>query len=91
MKITVEIPDEEIRQAVKDVIVRQIMNGNGWDSGSRFRKEYKEIIKELIYSPEIKADIIERATKEAAYELRRKGMPVLMDKVMGKECENEKR
>ena len=91
MKITIEIPDEEIKKAIKDVLVRQIMSRETWSSGARFRKEYRESIKELIYSPEIKAEIIEKATKEAAYELRRNGMPVLMDKVMGKECENEKR
>ena len=81
MKITIEIPDGEIRECLKDKIVREIMSENSLGYGSRFRKEYKEVIKELIYQPDIKQDIIEMATKEAAYELRRKGMPVLMEKL----------
>ena len=81
MRITVEIPDEEIKECLKAQIVSEIMSENSFGTGARFRKEYKEIIKELIYQPQIKQSIIEMATKEAAYELRRKGMPLLMEKL----------
>ena len=84
MKITIEIPDEEIRERLTDTIIREIMSEESWKLsayGRKFRSMYEEIIKEMIYKPEIKQDIIEKATDKAAYELRRKGMPVLMDKL----------
>ena len=81
MQITIDIPDEEIKECLKAKIVSEIMSENSFGYGARFRKEYKEMIKELIYQPEIKQNIIEMAVKEAAYELRRKGMPLLIEKL----------
>ena len=82
MKITVEIPDEELKEALKKEIVAMIMSDNSWRSDTRvFRKEYKEIIKEMIYKPEIKNDIIERTVNIAADEIRRKAMPLLAKEV----------
>lgn len=80
MKITIEIPDEEIRECVKKTLVNEILNEN-FGSGARFRKEYRDVIKELIYQPDIKQSIIDEATDKAAYEFRRKGMSLLMQKV----------
>ena len=82
MKITIEIPDEELRECVKDTVVKKILENNTWGSGREFRREYREIIKELIYQPDIKQGIIDSVTDKAAEEIRKKGMPVLMEKLI---------
>lgn len=82
MKITIEIPDEELQECVKDAVVKKILENNTWGSGREFRREYGEIIKELIYQPDIKQGIIDSVTDKAAEEIRKKGMPVLMEKLI---------
>lgn len=59
MKITIDIPDEEIRDAVK---------GN--------------IIREMIYEPKLKEEIIDKTVNATAHEIRRKGMPILANKLL---------
>lgn len=86
MKITIEIPDEEIKEALKEKVIDMIVNDNRWGSDGRaFRREYSDIVKEMIYKPEIKNDIINRTIDIAAQEIRRKAMP----KLFGKMMENE--
>ena len=46
MRITIEIPDEEIKECLKAKIVNEIISQNSSGYGSRFQKEYKEIVKE---------------------------------------------
>lgn len=82
MKVIIEIPDGELRECVKDAVVKKILEDNTWGSGKEFRREYREIIKELIYQPDIKQGIIESVTTKAAEEIRKKGMPVLMEKLI---------
>ena len=83
MKITIEIPDEEIKEALKEKVIDMIVNDNRWGSDRRaFRREYSDIVKEMIYKPEIKNDIINRTIDIAAQEIRRKAMPKLFGKMM---------
>ena len=83
MKITIEIPDEEIKEALKEKVIDMIVNDNRWESDRRaFRREYSDIVKEMIYKPEIKNDIINRTIDIAAQEIRRKAMPKLFGKMM---------
>lgn len=83
MKITIEIPDEEIKEALKEKVIDMIVNDNRWGSDGRaFRREYSDIVKEMIYKPEIKNDIINRTIDIAAQEIRRKAMPKLFGKMM---------
>ena len=83
MKITIEIPDEEIKEALKEKVIDMIVNDNRWGSDRRaFRREYSDIVKEMIYKPEIKNDIINRTINVAAQEIRRKAMPKLFGKMM---------
>ncbi len=87
MKINIEISDEELEQMVKNAVQAKVDEWfkeefNRYSSFRRlFEKEYKETVKELIYEPEIKQRIVDAAVKEAAYELRRKGMAKLLDEV----------
>lgn len=84
MKFTIEIPDEEIKECVKDKVAEMLHNDNRWGSDRRaFRHEYSDIIKEMIYKPEIKNDIIDKTVAMAAEEIRRKGLPKLMKEIMG--------
>lgn len=84
MKFTIEIPDEEIKECVKEKVAEILLNDNRWGSDRRaFRHEFSDIIKEMIYKPEIKNDIIDRTVAMAAEEIRRKGMPKLMKEIMG--------
>ncbi len=87
MKIDIEISDKEIEQMVANAVQAKV---NEWfkeelDRHSTFRrffeKQYKETVKEMIYDPELKQQIIDKAVKEAAYELRRKGMNKLLEEV----------
>lgn len=83
MKITIEIPDEETKEALKERVVSLIVDDNRWGSDRRaFRREYSDIVKEMIYKPEIKNDIINRTIDVAAQEIRRKAMPKLFGKIM---------
>ena len=67
MKITIEIPDEEIKETLKERVVSLIVDDNRWGSDRRaFRREYSDIVKEMIYKPEIKNDIINRTIDVAA-------------------------
>lgn len=84
MKFTIEIPDEEIKECVKEKVAEILLNDNRWGSDRRaFRHEFSDIIKEMIYKPEIKNDIIDRTVAMAAEEIKRKGMPKLMKEIMG--------
>ena len=87
MKIHIDISDEEIEQIIKNAIQEKV---NEWmkealsyrsEFRRHFDKEYKEAVKELIYDPEQKQKIIDSAVKEAAYELKRKGMPKLLEQI----------
>lgn len=86
MKITIEIPDEEIKEEIKSHMVRKI-TAEAWEA-RRFIKECQEVVKQMIYEPELKAKIIDNAVKKAAHEIRRKGMPILANELM-EDKENE--
>lgn len=84
IKLKIEIPDEEIKEEIKRRIVEKIMGDNRWNTDKRiFRKEYGEIIKEMIYRKDIKEDIINRTVNVAADEIRRKAMPILSERLFG--------
>lgn len=86
MKITIEIPDKEIKEEIKSYMVREFTAGAL--ASRRLIKECQEVVKQMIYEPELKAKIIDNAVKKAAHEIRRKGMPILANELMENE-ENE--
>lgn len=87
MKINIEISDNEIEQMIKSAIQDKVTEWikeetNKYSSFRRyFEKEYKETIKEMLYEPELKQRIIDKAVKEAALEIKRKGIAKLLDEV----------
>lgn len=87
MKINVEISDNEIEQMIKSAIQDKVTEWlkdeiNKYPSFRRyFEKEYKETIKEMLYEPELKQQIIDKAVKEAVLEIKRKGITKLLDEV----------
>ncbi len=87
MNINIEISDKEIEQMVANAVQAKV---DEWfkeelDNYSSFRrffeKQYKETIKEMLYEPELKQKIIDKAVKEAALEIKRKGIAKLLDEV----------
>ena len=87
MKINIEISDNEIERMIKSAIQDKVTEWfkeeiNKYSSFHRyFEKEYKETIKEMLYEPELKQEIIDKAVKEAALEIKRKGIAKLLDEV----------
>lgn len=87
MKINIEISDDEIEQMIKTAIQEKVTEWfkeeiNKYSSFRRyFEKEYKETIKEMLYEPELKQQIIDKAVKEAAFEIKKKGIAKLLDEV----------
>lgn len=86
MKLSIEITDDEIRDAVFDLIVRraadEIANNLYVNKyGYRDKKVYDTAIKEAVrgmMKPHID-DIVERAVNAAAYQIEHKGLKKLLD------------
>ena len=87
MKINIEISDDEIEQMIKTAIQEKVLEWfkeevNKYYSFHRyFEKEYKETVKEMLYEPELKQQIIDKAIMEAAFEIKKKGIAKLLDGV----------
>lgn len=83
MKFTIEIPDEELTQEIKSIIAgRFAIEAYEVYEKRELKKMYREVIKELIYEPKTKSEIINSTVQVAAHEIRRKGLPMLADKLM---------
>lgn len=92
MKFVVEIPDDEIKNSVLQAVADEITKNNSFE-GRIFKKTYGEVIKEMIYKPEIKQDIINRTVKQAVAEIRKKALPIVTEEILGERLfggENEK-
>jgi len=84
MKFVVEIPDDEIKDSVLRAVANEITKTYSFE-GRIFKKAYGEVIKEMIYKPDIKEDIINRTVKQAAAEIRRKALPKITEQLFGGE------
>lgn len=82
MKFVVEIPDDEIKNRVLQAVADEITKTYSFE-GRIFKKAYGEVIKEMIYKPEIKQDIINRTVKQAAAEIRKKALPIVTEQILG--------
>lgn len=81
MTIKVEITDEELKECVLEIVAKKVAQENSYGVG-RFNRMYSEVIKEMLYEPKLKAELIEKATSKAAKEICRKGMPLLAEKIL---------
>lgn len=88
MKITVDIPDEEIAEAVKDMLVKNAVDRLEdelyHDSYARNRYNYREEIKKAIRSllKEHLDDLSDRAVKAAATSIENRGIKKMMEAVV---------
>ena len=86
MKITIELPDEELREAVKFALVRDAVEQietDLWEKSwgtSRYMRIYDKAITEGIRSilKEHIEDISNRAVKAAATSIQNKGIKILL-------------
>lgn len=82
MKITVEIPDEEIESAVTKLLTERISENlyEKWrGEGYAYRKDIKAIIRELM--KENMDDFTDRAVKAAAASIENRGIKKLMEEI----------
>ena len=93
MKVTIEIPDEELREAVKDALVKntvdQLERELYYDSYSRNRHIYSDEIKKAVRSllKDHMDDLTDRAVRAAATSIHNKGVKKLLDS-LGEELED---
>lgn len=80
MEFKIEIPEEKIQEAVLNAVADEITRTYSYE-GRIFKKIYGEIIKEMIYKPEIKEEIISRVVAQSASEIRRKSIPLIIKKL----------
>ena len=83
MKLTIEIPDEELKQEIKKILAgRFAIESYDCYEKRELKRMYKEFIKEMIYEPTLKAEIINSTINQAANQIRVKAMPILTQKLM---------
>ena len=83
MKIEIEIDENEIAELVKEKIVDELVSNVRHSFDRRLlEKTYREYVKEVVYDPAVKKACIERATSQAAHEIKAKGMKQLLGKIM---------
>ena len=83
MRFTIEIPDEELREKIKEVIAARLARSAYENYETRELKlMYRVVIKEMIYEPALKAEIINRTVNQAASQIRSKAIPILTQKLV---------
>lgn len=80
MKLTIEINEEELQEAVIAIIARNVAQTN-WKYMTR--EALKDAVKEVVYAD--KENLMERCVERASTELTKKGLPRLLDKMMEKD------
>ena len=78
MKFTIEIPEKELTQEIKKVIAGSFA-GQAYDCFEKqeLKRMYREVIKEMVYEPTLKAEIINSTINQAANQIRVKALPIL--------------
>ena len=89
MKFEIDIPDEELKKAVKESVIKAIHDTTYRGDYRKFEKLYRDMVKEILYEPETKKMLIDQAVNVAAHEIRRKAMPGLFGALMNGKQEDE--
>ena len=83
MKITIEIPDDEIKKAVSEklsgYIAERLLEREWTGEGYSYRKAIKEVVRELIRS-DIN-NLSDRAVETAAKSIETKGVKKMLEKM----------
>ena len=83
MKFTIEIPEEELTQQIKEVIAGSLAKqAYACYERRELKRMYREVIKEMVYEPTLKAEIIDATIEQAANQIRVKALPILTQKLM---------
>ena len=89
MRFEIDIPDEELKIAVKETVIKAIHDTTYRGDYRKFEKLYRDMVKEMLYEKETKKMLIDQAVNVAAHEIRRKAMPGLFDALMKGKQEGE--
>lgn len=76
MKIELEIPDEELKEALTCVIAKALYNGYSSD-GNKYKRIIQECVREVIYKD--KENIINRVVSQASRECKSKAVKKLIE------------
>ena len=81
MKIVVEIPDEEITAAVKEIVTERIAKEitSGWYAGREYRRDIKEVVREVI--KEDKENLADRAVAAAAKSIENSAVKKMLNQI----------
>ena len=85
MKITINIDDQELFEAAKEVAIRRIADDifSGFRAGNIYKNAVKECIREAIRQNI--DDLSDRAVTAAAKTIENKAMKKMLDKVLNEE------
>ena len=81
MKITIEIPDEEIREAIKERVADKMAAEfyKGWHAGHEYRRDIKEVVREVIKDD--KDNLADRAVAAAAKSIENSAVKKMLDQI----------
>lgn len=81
MKIVVEIPDEEITAAVKEIVTERVANAitSEWYAGREYRRDIKEVVREVI--KEDKKNLADRAVAAAAKSIENSAVKKMLNQI----------
>lgn len=82
MKITVDIPEEEITNLAKQMAAEELAENirKGWHEGRLYRNLCKEVIREVIRAN--MDDLSDRAVSAAAKSIENKAIKKMLDKAL---------
>ena len=86
MKFTIEITENELKECLLEVIKKKLSSEYYFDSRV-FKKTYGDVIKEVIYEPKTKEEIIKKTIDQAAKEIKKKAMHLLTNRIFGEDSE----
>lgn len=76
MKIEIEIPDEELKKMITQVIADKLSDDFSYDR-SLYKRTISECVREVIYKD--KANIVDRVVAQASKECRTKAIKKLLE------------
>ena len=76
MKIEIEIPDEELKKMITQVIAERLYEEFSYDR-NLYKRTISECVREVIYKD--KANIVDRVVAQASKECRKKAIKKLLE------------
>ena len=76
MKIEIEIPDEELKEAITEIIAKRLYSDYSADR-NLYKRTIAECVRDVIYKD--KANIVDRIVAQASRECRTKAIKKLLE------------